>query len=57
LIQNGPDISGWTGRHGLSDFLEVMGNFVDVAKIATLNAIVLPDSYPKDTLRQYEDSQ
>jgi hypothetical protein len=57
LIQNGPDISGWTGRHGLSDFLEVMSNFVDVAKIATLNAIVLPDSYLKDTLRQYEDSQ
>lgn len=54
IIDCGPDISGWTGRYGLSDFLEVMGNFVDVAKIATLNAIVLPDSYLKETLRQYD---
>ncbi len=56
IIDCGPDMSGWTGRHGLADLLEVMGNYIDVAKIATLNAITLPDSYLKETLRQYRDA-
>jgi phosphosulfolactate synthase len=56
MIDCGPDMSGWTGRHGLRDLLEVVGNYIDVAKIATLNAITMPDSYLKDTLRQYDEA-
>lgn len=56
IIDCGPEISGWTGRQGLSDLLEVMGDYIDVAKIATLNAIVLPDSYLLDIIGQYENA-
>ncbi len=56
IIDCGPDMSGWTGRHGLADLLEVMGNYIDIAKIATLNAITLPESYLKNTLRQYSEA-
>lgn len=53
IIDVGPDMSGWTGRHGLADLLEAMGNYIDVAKIATLNAITMPESYLTDTISQY----
>jgi len=56
IIDCGPEISGWTGRHGLGDLLEAVGNYIDVAKIATLNAITMPDAYLKNTITQYGDA-
>lgn len=56
IIDCGPEMSGWTGRHGLSDLLEAVGNYIDIAKIATLNAIQMPDSYLTETISQYENA-
>jgi len=56
IIDVGPDMSGWTGRHGLADLLEAMGNYIDMAKIATLNAISMPDSYLTNTISQYRNA-
>ncbi len=56
IIDCGPEISGWTGRHGLQDLLEAVGNYIDVAKIATLNAIQMPDNYLKNTISQYKNA-
>jgi len=56
IIDVGPDMSGWTGRHGLADLLEAMGNYFDMAKIATLNAITMPESYLTNAISQYRDA-
>ena len=56
IIDCGPDLSGWTGRHGLADLLEAFGSYIDYAKIATLNAAILPETYLKETLRQYKSA-
>jgi phosphosulfolactate synthase (CoM biosynthesis protein A) len=57
IIDVGPDMSGWTGRHGLADLLEAMGNYIDAAKIATLNAVSMPDSYLTNTISQYRNAE
>lgn len=56
VIDCGPDLSGWTGRHGLADLLEAFGDYIEYAKIATLNAAILPKPFLIDTIRQYEAS-
>ncbi|MCG8508761.1 MAG: phosphosulfolactate synthase [Rhodospirillales bacterium] len=54
VIDVGPDIMGWTGRAGLADLLEVMGLYIDYAKIWALNAATMPNSFIRDTVGQYK---
>ncbi len=56
IMDFGPDIHGWTGRHGLVDLLEAAGNFIDAAKIWTLNTATMPEAYIRQTARQYKDA-
>lgn len=56
IMDLGPDVYGWTGRHGLADLLECAGNFIDAAKIWTFNAATLPESYVKAAARMYRDA-
>lgn len=56
IIDCGPDLSGWTGRRGLADLLEAFGAYIDYAKIATLNAAILPKPFLQETIRQYREA-
>lgn len=56
VMDLGPDVYGWTGRHGLADLLEVVGNYIDSAKIWTFNAATLPESYVKEAVRLYREA-
>lgn len=54
MMDVGPDVYGWTGPRGLADLLEVAGHFIDVAKIWALNAATMPETYLKESIRQYD---
>lgn len=56
MMDVGPDLYGWTGPRGLADLLEVAGHYIDVAKIWALNAATMPETYVKESIRQYDEA-
>lgn len=56
LIDFGPDMLGWTGRSGLQDLLEACGQFIDYAKLWTMNAVLLPQDYIQTVVQLYKNA-
>jgi len=56
VIDFGPDEFGWTGPNGLADLLACAGDYIDLAKIYALNALLLPEAALKRVVRAYRDA-
>ncbi|MEZ5910096.1 MAG: phosphosulfolactate synthase [Hyphomicrobiaceae bacterium] len=53
IIDYGPDYMGWTGQSGIADLLDAASDYISAAKIWTMNAILLKDSYLKGVVERY----
>lgn len=57
MIDFGPDTLGWSGgERGISDLLDVAGNYIDYAKIYAMNALLIPADVVKRTTALYRDA-
>jgi phosphosulfolactate synthase len=56
MIDFGPDSFGWTGEHGIRDLLACCSDYIDLAKIYALNALLLPETFASAAVRLYRDA-
>lgn len=57
MIDFGPDTFGWTGgERGIRDLLDVAADYIDLAKIYALNALLIPEDVVKRTTRLYREA-
>ncbi|MBZ8132163.1 phosphosulfolactate synthase [Afifella sp. IM 167] len=56
VIDFGPDSMGWNVEGALSGFLDLVGGYVDYAKIYALNALLLPAEPLKRIVTLYRDA-
>ena len=57
MIDFGPDTFGWTGgEHGIRALLECAADYIDLAKIYALNALLLPQETVRRAAAMYRDA-
>jgi phosphosulfolactate synthase len=57
MIDFGPDTFGWTGgEHGIRALLECAADYIDLAKIYAMNALLLPEDAVRRAAHAYRDA-